>query len=136
MNAAMGQGWGDAAHAKPKEQFYNNTYFVAYKMNQVINPGPARAWLLVDEHPDSINDGCFFNDPTTATNSFAWTDLPASYHNGACGFAFADGHSEIKKWMENATKQRVQFIDFAGLNCAGSQDYAWLRERTVAAAPH
>jgi len=30
----------------------------------------------------------------------SWEHLPASYHNGACGFTFADGHSEIKKWLD------------------------------------
>ena len=24
--------------------------------------------------------------------------IQATYHNGACGFAFADGHAQIKKW--------------------------------------
>src|SRR6266704_2505264 len=82
MNAAMGQGWGDAAHTQPKEQFFNNTFFVAYKMSQVNYPGPAKAWLLVDEQPDSINDGAFFDDSLLSPPGFHWTDLPASYHNG------------------------------------------------------
>src|SRR6185503_2835766 len=97
--------------------FFNGTFYVAHKMSQVNNPGPAKAWLLVDEHPDSINDGCFFNDPLLARPSYRWTDLPASYHNGACGFSFADGHSEIKKWLEPLTKQRVQMAVFNGLSC-------------------
>ena len=57
---------------------------------------PARLELgsMMDEHPDSINDaGCFA--PNTANNI---PDAPATYHNGACGFSFADGHSEIHKW--------------------------------------
>jgi prepilin-type processing-associated H-X9-DG protein len=32
-----------------------------------------------------------------------WGDLPASYHVGACGYAFADGHSEIHKWLNPKT---------------------------------
>ena len=58
-------------------------------------PGPSSTWVYVDEHPDSINDaGCF----APHWDSGAVIDLPATYHNGACGFAFADGHSEVKKW--------------------------------------
>jgi prepilin-type N-terminal cleavage/methylation domain-containing protein/prepilin-type processing-associated H-X9-DG protein len=136
MNAAMGQGWGDAAHTKPKEEFYNKTFFVAHKMNAVVYPGPAQAWLLVDEHPDSINDGCFFDNPLLTPDAYQWTDLPASYHNGACGFSFADGHSEIKKWLDGLTKQRVQLVDMAAFDCKNSRDYRWLIERTVAARPH
>jgi len=28
-----------------------------------------------------------------------WFDVPGTYHNGGCGFAFADGHSESHKWF-------------------------------------
>ncbi|MBI4661214.1 MAG: type II secretion system protein, partial [Verrucomicrobia bacterium] len=31
------------------------------KTSDVINPAPANLWVFVDEHPDSINDGAFFN---------------------------------------------------------------------------
>ena len=68
------------------------------KLTQV--PRPAKTWLMMDEHPDSINDGYFINNPSGT----AWQDIPASYHNGACGFSFADGHSEIKKWKSATSK--------------------------------
>jgi len=65
-------------------------------------PTPANVFVTMDEHPDSINDGylqVLFDPegPTFATVT-RWNDLPASYHCGACGFSFADGHSEIHKW--------------------------------------
>jgi prepilin-type processing-associated H-X9-DG protein len=34
--------------------------------------------------------------------------LPASFHGGAGGFSFADGHSEIHKWRSRATLQKVR----------------------------
>jgi prepilin-type processing-associated H-X9-DG protein len=34
-----------------------------------------------------------------------WIDLPASYHNGGGSFAFADGHSEIHRWVSELTKR-------------------------------
>jgi prepilin-type processing-associated H-X9-DG protein len=65
------------------------------KMSGLTIPGPSQTWVYVDEHPDSINDaGCF--PPNSDVNI---VDVPANYHNGACGFAFADGHSEIRKWV-------------------------------------
>ncbi len=132
MNAAMGEGWGSTAHnsGTAKETFFNSTFFVAYKMSNLIRPAPAMSWLLVDEHPDSINDGCAFNDPRLARGAYHWSDLPASYHNGACGFSFADGHSEIKKWLEASTKAKVKQSDFTGIDCGASRDYAWILERT------
>ena len=35
-------------------------------------------------------------------------DVPASYHNGACGFSFSDGHSEIHKWRGSRIKVPVR----------------------------
>jgi len=57
----------------------------------------------VDEHPNSINDAAFATQCTGAdTMSTARIiDIPANYHNGACGFSFADGHSEIKRWISD-----------------------------------
>jgi len=93
MDAAVGEGYGDAAHTQPKEQFFNGSFFVARKMVNLQFPPPAMSWVFWDEHPDSINDGCAFDNPLQPYTT--WTDLPASYHNGAAGLSFADGHSEI-----------------------------------------
>jgi prepilin-type N-terminal cleavage/methylation domain-containing protein/prepilin-type processing-associated H-X9-DG protein len=70
------------------------------KASMLTIPGPAQTWVYVDEHPDSINDaGCFA--PNSDVNI---VDVPATYHNGACGFSFADGHSEIHKWVGSRMK--------------------------------
>ena len=58
------------------------------------------------EHPDTINDGFFMN---RLAEEPKWGNLPASYHNGACGFSFADGHSEIKRWLSRSSKYRVAY---------------------------
>jgi prepilin-type processing-associated H-X9-DG protein len=94
-------------------------------------PRPAKTWLVIDEHPDSINDGFFINNPRTAS---WWQDIPASYHNGACGFSFVDGHSEIKKWKSATSKYTtVRYTpDPPRMNfdAAGREDFAWYNERT------
>ena len=93
-------------------------------------PRPAKTWLFVDEHPDTINDGYFINNP----NLNYWQDIPASYHNGACGFAFADGHSEVRKWQSATSKYNgVMFMyerPRMKFDLAGRADYAWYLERT------
>ncbi len=64
--------------------------------------GAVKLFVSVDENPYTINDGFFVIDPGQGTTSpTTWTDVPASYHNNACGFGFADGHAEIKKWRDN-----------------------------------
>ncbi|TAK97233.1 MAG: prepilin-type N-terminal cleavage/methylation domain-containing protein [Verrucomicrobia bacterium] len=93
---------------------------------------PADTFVIVDEHANSIDDGYFFNDPNQ-TNS--WKSLPAANHNGAAGFSFADGHSEIHKWVDRSTKQTVvpgrpkPVVTIAPRKTA--LDLAWVLERTT-----
>src|SRR4051812_32938336 len=110
-----------------------STWYPAYscfnKMTDVINISPTSLWLMNDEHPDSINDGW---EITNVTDLNTWTDLPASYHNNACGFNFVDGHSEIKKWLEASTKVKVKYSQYNGFSAPKSRDIAWLAERSTA----
>ena len=79
--------------------FLYPTYSQFMKAGGIRNP--AELFVTLDEHPDSINDGFLQTDPhtdITQWNPQHWNDLPATYHDGACGFAFADGHSEIHKF--------------------------------------
>lgn len=96
---------------------------------------PASIFVLLDEHPDSINDGwyvfCTAADPSERTD---WSDLPASYHNGAAGFSFADGHSEIKRWQDSSTKRPVM-KNGSGfpvrVRPGEGKDIRWVAERTT-----
>ena len=54
-----------------------------------------------------------------------WEDLPASYHNRACGFSYADGHSEIHKWLENSTCVPVKQTQYNGFSAPNSWDLIW-----------
>lgn len=90
---------------------------------------PANIYVTLDEHPDSINHGCFWTripDPIIP-RAGSWPDLPASYLGGAAGFSFADEHSEIHKWRDGRTasigRQRpVPLFNFSQNN----QDVDWL----------
>ena len=98
------------------------------KLTQVGKP--VKTWLVIDEHPDSINDGYFINNPDAG----AWQDIPACFHNGACGFSFADGHSEIKKWRSDRSKYTTVRYSYPnptmGFDLAGRADFMWYLERT------
>jgi prepilin-type N-terminal cleavage/methylation domain-containing protein/prepilin-type processing-associated H-X9-DG protein len=90
-------------------------------------PTPSRIYVTMDEHPDSINDGWFI----CSVSGNRIGDLPASYHNRAGGYAFADGHSEIKKWIGGAMVQKVRFAGWGGLdvtNAKDRQDLLWIQE--------
>jgi prepilin-type processing-associated H-X9-DG protein len=75
-----------------------NNLRIYRKESDTVRPGPANLWVFVDENPISINDAYFICDPELQN----WIDCPASYHNNACGFAFADGHAEIHRWHDPA----------------------------------
>jgi prepilin-type N-terminal cleavage/methylation domain-containing protein/prepilin-type processing-associated H-X9-DG protein len=118
---------GAYKHPSGGSTWYNN-YRRYDKVSDVVNPNPSELWVMVDEHPDSINDGWMITniDPNT------WTDLPASYHGGACGFTFVDGHSEIKMWREASTKQPVKRQNLNSFPAPGSRDVAWMIKRSTA----
>jgi prepilin-type N-terminal cleavage/methylation domain-containing protein/prepilin-type processing-associated H-X9-DG protein len=101
---------------------------------------PTKTFVLVDEHPDSINDAAFAvqmavpSMPSTMSD-VRIIDFPASYHNGACGFSFADGHSEIHKWRGARIRPPVT-TTLIPLNVpAGDSknDILWLSENTTVA---
>jgi prepilin-type N-terminal cleavage/methylation domain-containing protein len=97
---------------------------------------PAKTWVLVDEHPDSLNDAAFAVQmalPQATTAQII--DFPASYHGGACGFSYSDGHSEIHKWRGSKIKAPVTY-GYLQLNVpAGDsvQDIVWLSSVTTVA---
>lgn len=107
-----------------------NDFFPQYlqylKQTSVLKP--AKTWVVLDEHPDSINDGFFINSPTATS----WGDIPASYHNGACGFAFADGHSELKRWQSRTSIYPVRLVYSPPppFDSLGRQDFAWYLEHS------
>jgi prepilin-type processing-associated H-X9-DG protein len=99
---------------------------------------PANLWVLMEEHPDSIDDGQFIVDCEHQAEAAQLISVPANYHNGAATVSFADGHSEIHKWLDPATKVEnkycgciAHYVD-RGSFTAGpySPDIAWLQERT------
>jgi prepilin-type N-terminal cleavage/methylation domain-containing protein/prepilin-type processing-associated H-X9-DG protein len=100
---------------------------------------PSDLWVLVDEHPDSINDAAFAVEmplgwPNANPQTYNFIDVPAKYHANACGFSFADGHSEIHKWLMPGVIPNVTFQGGIGgrINRAiGDPDVAWLASHTT-----
>ena len=107
-----------------------------FKMSDLVDPGPARTWLLLDMREDSIDIGNFATDMTgwpSQPATVGFYDLPGMYHNRACGFSFADGHSEIKRWLDPRTMPPLvangEIND--GFRSPRNQDVLWLQERAT-----
>jgi prepilin-type N-terminal cleavage/methylation domain-containing protein/prepilin-type processing-associated H-X9-DG protein len=119
-----------------------STYWRTFgKLGSIKNP--TGLWVILDENPFSINDPVFaveMGTPDANGNATATTivDTPGSYHNGACGLAFADGHSEIHKWLGGTIKN---YLTSANVPVPGNApsypagdslgDLNWLQARTT-----
>jgi prepilin-type processing-associated H-X9-DG protein len=82
----------------------NPNYRLFRKQSDLATMGAANCWVMLDENPWTINDGWYCTDNASQT----WVDKPATYHNNAGGFSFADGHCEIHKWRDS------QLINYQG----------------------
>jgi prepilin-type N-terminal cleavage/methylation domain-containing protein/prepilin-type processing-associated H-X9-DG protein len=81
----------------PVAPYDNDTAVVSYyKEADLRQLGLTYTWVFIDENPISINDGSFICEQDVGE----WIDCPASYHNNAAGISFADGHAQIKKWVD------------------------------------
>ena len=109
-------------------------YRTYFKETDITDPSPSMLYVLLDEHPDSINAGGFANMMVESPGAARIIDFPASYHNGAAGLSFADGHADIRKWVDQRTKPPVKYNNQLALNVASpnNQDMIWLAERTSA----
>lgn len=99
------------------------------KLTNINAPKPSDAWVFIDENPGTINDPLFVSD-AFGGDANRWVDLPASYHNGAGGISFADGHAEIKKWRDPAILNQ-NATPFVNPVQNPPTDLRWLQERST-----
>jgi len=128
-----GPGWGGAGMGSRQPD--RGPYRVFVKMHQIIGPSPSEAMVLLDEREDSINDGYFAVDMTgfpKNPKAMKLVDYPASYHNNAAGIAFADGHSEIHKWLDPRTVPPLTKGRELKLNVSSQEnpDMLWMQEHS------
>jgi prepilin-type N-terminal cleavage/methylation domain-containing protein/prepilin-type processing-associated H-X9-DG protein len=96
-------------------------------------PDPSNIFVILDEREDSIDDAYFAVNMTAQGAAARFQNFPAFYHNGACGFSFADGHAEIRRWLDARTKTPIKPGQSIGYNIASpnNPDIAWMQERTT-----
>jgi prepilin-type N-terminal cleavage/methylation domain-containing protein/prepilin-type processing-associated H-X9-DG protein len=126
MNSAFGPG----ARATDSIFYPWAKDIMVKSIAQLGQPGAANSIVFLDEHPDSINDACLYINPYLVGASDEWIDTPASQHDGACTFSFADGHAEIKKWHDPRTIHPVRYTSFNRVSVPNSADFEWVAQRT------
>jgi prepilin-type N-terminal cleavage/methylation domain-containing protein/prepilin-type processing-associated H-X9-DG protein len=114
-------------------------WLIFMKTSDMTRPGPANTWVVIDENPDSINDAAFAVAMDPAVNGIpvfsatTWQDTPGNLHGGACGFSFADGHSEVHKWRDPRTLalKTTYIVNNSTVFSSKNSDVTWLQERTT-----
>jgi prepilin-type N-terminal cleavage/methylation domain-containing protein len=74
---------------------------ISYKWYQKLGQiaDASDTWVFIEESPVTINDGAFAVEMTPPGSTTGYNiDHPATYHAGATGMSFADGHSIVHKW--------------------------------------
>lgn len=139
MNGFVEGGEYDRSRSKTRGSFWYGGWRKYDHLDHITDPDPSHLWVFVDEHPGSINDGWNIMNPTSDA---VWVDFPANYQNGACGYAFADGHAEIKKWTDPVPRDEPVLqprgpsgrnrIPNHGTRKGKQNDYWWVIERSTA----
>lgn len=111
-----------------------NRYFGAEKTTQgkyIHNEadlgfvGPDQAFVFLDEHEDSIDDGTLEIYRGQSIRAF---DLPASRHGRGAILAFGSGSVRLKRWKDSRTTLPVTRVTLDPYNHNGNPDTDWLRE--------
>jgi prepilin-type N-terminal cleavage/methylation domain-containing protein/prepilin-type processing-associated H-X9-DG protein len=100
------------------------------KMGKIVRP--ANTWVFMDEMTCSINDAAC---AVQIGPSGQLVDCPANYHNNAAGLVFADGHSEIHRWLGAIIRSATMRSAWGGgihapITQEDRQDAEWLAFNT------
>jgi prepilin-type N-terminal cleavage/methylation domain-containing protein/prepilin-type processing-associated H-X9-DG protein len=101
ISGQMNGGSADAmGNVTPLILGNNPSDALAYKKITMIDrPPPVQAFVFIDESMYTIDDGYF----AVLVSEDTWQNYPAVRHNNTTGISFADGHSELHKWIEPST---------------------------------
>jgi len=108
----------------------DSRYQVYLKSSDLVRGGPANRFVFIDANPGSICTPGFGMDMI----SDSWIHYPSSLHRGTGVISFADGHVEVRKWLDARTRKTlaasatmISHFDSSPNNA----DLRWLRDRTT-----
>ena len=110
----------------------NPTYRTYGKITQMTKPRPSMTWIIMDENPATINDATMY-----ISMAQILVDYPGKYHNCAAGISFADGHTEMHRWVDAFAQNPLPFATggpafYPPVPPVPCLDLAWLQPRTSA----
>ncbi len=106
---------------------WNPGYRAFIKVSDLTQLSPVNAFIFCDETMWTLNDGWMQID----CNHPQWPDVPAAYLGGRNEFSFADGHSEVRKWLTSSLKVVPYQYNVTGIDAAAvpggfnNADWIW-----------
>ena len=120
---------------------FAKNYLVYPRLSRITGiSSPSSIFVFLDMREDRVNWSNFMADMSGYSPCnpalYAFTsDLPGMYHHRACGFSFADGHSELRKWLDPRTTPPLvpggDPLAIQSTPSPGNVDIAWLQERST-----
>jgi prepilin-type N-terminal cleavage/methylation domain-containing protein/prepilin-type processing-associated H-X9-DG protein len=108
--------WLTGSHGVNKQ---GEPYLTFGKMTAFGNAAPSDIFTTVDENPWSINDAGL----AVICEVPEAVDFPSDMHANGCGFAFADGHSEVHQWKSSFYHLKADAAEKSA-GAAGTLPYA------------
>jgi len=140
MNLYVGGFVGPGGIGNDGGWTWADNYIIYNKLSQFGGSSSAPAdkiFVFLDMREDRVNWGNFMTDMTgyspTQPSLYSFTsDIPGMYHDLACGFSFADGHAEMKRWHDPRTTPAISigYDPMATPASPSNLDVAWLQDHS------
>jgi prepilin-type N-terminal cleavage/methylation domain-containing protein/prepilin-type processing-associated H-X9-DG protein len=133
LGSPVAGGWLSGNGGAYDSKLPDPNYRTYGKTSDITAPSPSDLWVLMDENPTTINDGSM-----AVCMAQYLVDYPANYHNGGAGLSFADGHSEMRKWLDAFASPILPSTATGGPGGTAAaapspcQDLGYLQPRTTA----
>ena len=115
----------------PNAPAWNPGFITFAKVSQMVKIAPSQVLVFLDEREDSIDDGYYAVNMDKAASQLV--NFPGSFHNKAGGVSFADGHTEIHRWVDPRTtppfKKGTKY-EFTSMK--NNLDLGWLQDHATA----
>ncbi|HVV71063.1 MAG TPA: hypothetical protein VHI52_06115, partial [Verrucomicrobiae bacterium] len=120
---------------------FANGYNIYAKLSSIGGASPvSKIFVFLDMREDRVNWSNFMIDmsgyypPNPGAYKFT-SDMPGMYHNLAAGFSFADGHSEMKRWVDSRTTPPIvdggDPTSVSSTPSPNNPDVAWLQDHST-----
>jgi type II secretory pathway pseudopilin PulG len=113
-----------------------NGFRIFLKATELGAPGPAETFVFLDQRWDTANWGNFFTDMSGYPNNpsaYQIRDFPNMIHENACGFSFADGRVEMRRWLDPRTTPVLgpASSTYPPFPSPRNPDVAWLQDHAT-----